>query len=97
VKSRDNHWIRSALTDHQGEFDTGRILVAVVIVVMLALQGYDVIVNLREFKPNDLGMGVAGVLGGFAAYLWGDTRRPQANTTTIQAMQTTTESTPDKP
>jgi len=71
--------------------------VAVVIIAMLALQGYDVIVNLREFKPNDLGMGVAGVLGGFAAYLWGDTRRPQANTTTIQAMQTTTESTPDKP
>ena len=85
------NWLRSALTDHQGDFDTGRILVAVVILGMLALQGYDVIVNLREFKPNDLGLGVAGVLAGFAAYLWGDTRRPQVTTTTIQATQTTTE------
>lgn len=69
-------WFRSILTDREGNFDTGRILVAVVVIGMIAVSGYDVIVNGREFKAGDFGYGVGAVLVGFGAYLWGDTRRP---------------------
>lgn len=69
-------WFRSILTDREGNFDTGRILVAVVVIGMIAVSAYDVIVNHREFKAGDFGYGVGAVLVGFGAYLWGDTRRP---------------------
>lgn len=69
-------WYRATLTDVRGEYDSGRIWVAVTVLAMVGISAYDVMVNGREFKANDLGIGVGAVLTGFAAYLWGDTRRP---------------------
>lgn len=82
------------LTDHAGEFDTGRILVAVVIVGMLLLTWLDVEQNKAHFNPQEFGIGIGAVLGGFAAYLWGDTKRPDTGKiTTVQVAQTTTTAT----
>jgi hypothetical protein len=71
-------WYRALFTDREQEFDTGRVLVAVVILAMCWMQWYDVRYNAVEFDAQKFGLGIAGVLGGFAAYLWGDTRRPPA-------------------
>lgn len=87
-------WYRSLFTDREGDFDTGRVLVAVVILSMCWMQWYDVRYNGVEFDAQKFGLGIAGVLGGFAAYLWGDTRRPPApvpsTTTSIKQEQVTT-------
>lgn len=88
--TRDGFW-RSMLTDHNGDFDTGRILVAVVVVAMCAIQLLDVQYNKAVFKPNDFGIGIGAVLAGFAAYLYGDAKRPEpSSTSTVQVSQTTT-------
>lgn len=62
---------KSALGDPSGAWDAGRILVALTVVCMLAIQAYDVIGNGREFKAQDIGIGIGAVLTGFAAYLYG--------------------------
>ncbi len=86
----DGFW-RSALTDHAGEFDTGRILVAVTVVGMIAIAFIDVYLNKAKFDAGAFGVGIGAVLAGFAAYLWGDTKRPDpGKTTTVQVAQTTT-------
>jgi hypothetical protein len=91
VQPVHDNWWRSMLTDHAGEFDTGRILVAVVIVAMCAIQSLDVYYNKAVFKPNEFGIGIGAVLAGFAMYLYGDAKRPEAGkTTTVQVAQTTT-------
>jgi hypothetical protein len=82
-------WLKSALTDHQGDFDTGRILVAVVILAMCALQGWDTVVNKVVFNATTFGTGVGAVLAGFAAYLYGDAKRP-STTTTLESRSVTT-------
>jgi hypothetical protein len=87
-------WYHSIFTDHDGEFDTGRVLVAIVILGMCWMQWYDVKYNAVEFDAQKFGTGIAAVLAGFAAYLWGDTRRPPlippSTTTTVQSTQVTT-------
>jgi len=91
VQPVHDNWWRSMLTDHAGEFDTGRILVAVVVVAMCAIQLLDVHYNKAVFKPNDFGIGIGAVLAGFAAYLYGDAKRPEpSKSTSLQVSQTTT-------
>lgn len=63
---------KSVLTDRLGEFDTGRILVPIVILAMLAFTYIDVAINKQPFSAQNLGTGVGLVLTAFAAYLWGD-------------------------
>jgi hypothetical protein len=82
-------WLQSALTDHQGEFDAGRILVAVVILAMCGLQAWDTGVNKVAFNAMTFGTGVGAVLAGFAAYLYGDAKRP-ATTTVLESRSVTT-------
>jgi hypothetical protein len=86
-------WYRSIFTDRDGDFDTGRVLVAVVILAMCWMQWYDVKWNETEFNAQSFGTGIGAVLAGFAAYLWGDTRRPPpippSTTTTVQSTQVT--------
>jgi hypothetical protein len=79
-------WLQSALTDHQGEFDAGRILVAV---AMCGLQAWDTGVNKVAFNAMTFGTGVGAVLAGFAAYLYGDAKRP-ATTTVLESRSVTT-------
>lgn len=67
-------WVRSVLTDDKGEFDTGRILAPIAVAGMLLLNGWAVVVNVQHFDPQALGVGIGSVLGGLAAYLWGDKR-----------------------
>lgn len=73
-------WLKGALTDREGEFDTGRILVAVVVLAMCFMQAWDVIANKVQFNAGQFGAGIGAVLAGFAAYIYTD--RPSPNTTT---------------
>lgn len=43
---------------------------------MIGLSAYDVIKLSHEFKALDLGGGIGALLGGFAAYRWGDRPPP---------------------
>ncbi len=79
------YW-RSVMTDHNGDFDLGALLVAVVICFMCLAEGYDVWRG-KAFNGKDFGFGVGLVLGGFAAYKWGDARRPPPTTMTATAQQ----------
>lgn len=84
-------WFRSIMTDHNGDFDLGAVLVGVVVVFMCLNAGWDTIVLHTKFDAQAFGIGVAGVLGGFAAYKWGDARRPpgvSVTTTTTAAAPT---------
>lgn len=68
-------WYRSIVTDRNHEFDTGRLLVNVVILTMcaIAIRHGD-----AKFDYQSFGAGIGFVLGGFAAYLVGDAQRPPA-------------------
>jgi hypothetical protein len=79
-------WFRSILTDHAGDFDMGAVLVGVVVVFMCANSGYDTTILHTKFDAQAFGIGVAAVLGGFAAYKWGDAKRPPGTTTTTTAL-----------
>jgi len=82
MKKQKNQWVwvKHAVTDRDNTtYDGGRLalfylvfgIVTFVIVVMCGLQGWDTIVNKQPFKPNDLGIGVGGLLGGIAGVLMG--------------------------
>lgn len=76
-------WYRAIFTDRYGEFDTGRVLVAITILAMLYLEWLDVDAG-SDFDAQKLGTGIGAVLAGFAAYLYGDARSaPQPGTTTL--------------
>lgn len=64
-------WLRRALTDREGEPDTGRIMVPIVIGTMC----YQAIFG-DHYDPQQFGAGVGAVLLGFSAYLYGDAKRP---------------------
>lgn len=79
-KRRDWTWVQHITTDDDNTtYDSGRIalfyivfgVVTFVIVIMCGLQVWDVVVNKTPFKPNDLGIGVGGLLGGVAGVLVG--------------------------
>lgn len=76
-KSKDQFW-KHLSTDYDNQtFDTGRVLVLVVILSMIVLQGWDVIAHATKFDPQSYGAGVAAVLAGLGAYIFGDnTKRP---------------------
>ncbi|MEY2873709.1 MAG: hypothetical protein RLZZ373_1080 [Pseudomonadota bacterium] len=73
------NWWRTALTDRNGDFDTGRILTPISIVWVLVLASYDVIVNHATFNAQEVGTGIGLILGGLAAYLWGDSKPSPKN------------------
>lgn len=83
---RKEPWWRSPLTDHNGDFDLGAILVGVVILAMCYYEWYDVTVNHIKFDAQQFGIGVGSVLLGFAGYKWGDTKRPPGTTTTTATL-----------
>jgi hypothetical protein len=87
-------WYRSVFTDREGEFDTGRVLVAIVIFALIYFEYVHVTVHGNPFDAQSFGIAVAGILGGFAAYLYGDAKRPPApvpsTTTDIRQQQVTT-------
>lgn len=88
IPGKDPFW-RSILTDHNGDFDMGAVLVGFVTIAMCLISGYDVIGNHVKFNPQEFGTGIGAVLVGFAAYKWGDARRVPPGTTTTTAIQTT--------
>jgi hypothetical protein len=60
------------VTDDNGHLDTGRLLTPIVVLAMLGIDAWAVIVNKQIFDAQQLGIGIASVLAGLAAYLWGD-------------------------
>jgi hypothetical protein len=66
------------LTDYDNKtYDTGRSLVVIVILCMSFAQIWDVIANGATFNATNFGTGVAAILVGLAAYIFGDnTKRP---------------------
>lgn len=64
-------WLHDLLTDRDGAFDTGRVLVPLVIGTMC----YKAL-TATNYDPQSFGAGVGAVLVGFSAYLFGDARRP---------------------
>lgn len=87
-------WYRSILTDHNGDFDMGAVLVGVVTVFMCANSGFDTVMLHTKFDAQSFGIGIAAVLGGFAAYKWGDAKRPDTTVTSVTASTVTTGPTP---
>jgi len=84
------YWLRSILTDHDGYFDLGAVLVGFVGIFMCAASGYNTIVLHNSFNAMEFGTGVGAMLGGFAVYKWGDAKRaPGTTTTTMQRTETT--------
>jgi hypothetical protein len=69
-------WLRSILTDREGNFDMGAVLVVVVTLYMCASSFHDTFIMSRAFDAERFGIGVAAMLGGFGVYKWGD--RPGA-------------------
>lgn len=85
-------WYRSIFTDRNHEFDTGRLLVNVVILTMcaIAIKHGD-----SKFDFQAFGIGIGSVLTGFAAYLYGDAQRPpQAAPSTVTEVKQTQVTTP---
>jgi hypothetical protein len=76
-----SEWLRSIATDHNGDFDLGAILVGVVAVFMCLNSGYDTIILHKTFDAQAFGIGIGAMLGGFAAYKYGDAKRPTAAAT----------------
>lgn len=76
------------LTDHNGDFDMGAVLVGVVCTFMCVASGFDVIGHGTKFNAQEFGIGIAAMLGGFAAYKWGDAKRPPSNVTTTSTIVT---------
>jgi hypothetical protein len=66
-------WLHDAVTDREGAFDTARLLVPAVILTMC----WNAIMHADTYNPQSFGMGIGAVLGGFAAYLFGDAARPK--------------------
>lgn len=74
-------WWRTALTDRNGDFDTGRIITPVAVFWVLSLSTYDTVVNGATFDAQKIGTGIGLILGGLAAYLWGDSKPTPKSTT----------------
>lgn len=68
-------WFRSIMTDHNGDFDLGAVLVGVVTVAMCLNSGYDTIILHTKFNAQEFGIGIGAMLAGFAAYKFGDAKR----------------------
>lgn len=80
-------WYRAPFTDHDENFDGGAMFAALSVAALIALSAYAVVVRGQPFNPAELGMGIGSVLGGWAVYKWGDSRRapsyqPSARVTT---------------
>lgn len=80
-------WYKSILTDHNGDFDMGAVLVGVVTVFMCLNAGYDTMALHTKFNAQEFGIGIAAVLGGFAAYKYGDAKRPPPDVTSVTTVQ----------
>jgi hypothetical protein len=60
----------------------GAVLVGVVTLFMCVNSGYATIEYAQPFNAQEFGIGIAAMLTGFAAYKWGDAKRPEKTTTT---------------
>lgn len=79
----DNHksgfW-KHISTDYDNKtFDTGRVIGIAVILSMIFMEMWDVIDHAAKFDPQAYGAGVAAILAGLGAYIFGDnSKRPPA-------------------
>lgn len=72
-------FIQHIITDYDNKtFDTGRVIGVTVILSMIFFEGYDILFHSGKFDPQAYGTGVAAVLGGLGAYIYGDNaKRPE--------------------
>ena len=60
-------------TDYDNEtFDIGRVMVLFVVASMVFFEGWDVIMHSAKFDAQSFGTGVAALLVGLGAYIFGD-------------------------
>lgn len=79
-------------TDYDNRtFDTGRVIGLAIILSMIFMGVWDVIVHMAKFDAQGYGAGVAAVLAGLGAYIFGDNaKRPPVD------VPPPSESTPDE-
>lgn len=88
-------WWRSPLTDYDENIDGGAVWVALSVFAMIALSAWDVLHNGRKFEASELGMGVGALLGGWAAYKWGDSRSRPGGSVQVRSTTSTKVDIPD--
>lgn len=77
MQNNNGFW-KHLSTDYDNKtFDTGRVIVITVILSMIVMEGWDVILHSQPFDPQAYGAGVAAILAGLGAYIFGDnSKRP---------------------
>lgn len=77
MRKKPGFW-KHISTDYDNQtFDTGRVIGIVVILSMIFLQTWDIVAHAAKFDPQSYGGGVAAILAGLGAYIFGDnSKRP---------------------
>lgn len=61
-------------TDNFGRKEITNVLVAIAVVSLIAISGFDVFKNKHDFKPQELGTGIAAIIAALGVYRWGDSK-----------------------
>lgn len=70
--------LKQLVTDYDNTtFDTGRSIGLLVVIAMIIFAGHDVFIVGKPFNAQEFGIGIASVLTGIGAYVWGDNRGRQ--------------------
>jgi hypothetical protein len=77
MQNKAGFW-KHITTDYDNHsFDTGRVIGVAVILSMIFMQMWDIIAHAAKFDPQAYGGGVAAILAGLGAYIFGDNaKRP---------------------
>lgn len=67
---------RDLITDGRNRVDSGRFIAPFAVFGLVFISAWDVIINHAKFDPQSLGVGIGAILGGLAAYLYGDAKHP---------------------
>lgn len=70
----DIGYFRDLTTDNRDRVDSGRFIAPLAVISLILISAWDVAVNHAKFDPQALGVGIGAILGGLAAYLYGDAK-----------------------
>lgn len=80
-------WFRDSVTDHDGQYDTGRLLMFLGGIAAVGLQVYVVVWQGKAFDVLSFCSGIGALAGGGGLYLMGDgaARRSSAEARSVEA------------